>query len=92
MNTDKTETSLEYIKADYLEYNGNKSTTTLYYMFGKNMKITETKEDLHLDNDKSISVYDETKYNKYYQKIEQLIISPFVSYRVEEGTNVTQPE
>ena len=92
MNTDKTDTSLEYIKADYLEYNGNKSTTTLYYMFGKNMKITETKEDLHLDNDKSISVYDETKYNKYYQKIEQLIISPFVSYRVEEGTNVTQPE
>lgn len=92
MNTDKTDTSLEYIKADYLEYNGNKSTTTLYYMFGKNMKITETKEDLHLDNDKSISVYDEAKYNKYYQKIEQLIISPFVSYRVEEGTNVTQPE
>ena len=92
MNTDKTDTSLEYIKADYLEYNGNKSTTTLYYMFGKNMKITETKEDLHLDNDKSISLYDEAKYNKYYQKIEQLIISPFVSYRVEEGTNVTQPE
>ena len=56
------------------------------------MKIIETKEDLHLDNDKSISVYDEEKYNKYYQKIEQLIISPFVSYRVEEGTNVTQPE
>ena len=92
LSTDRTDTELEYIKADYIEYQGNKSTTTLYYLFAKEMKITDVKNDLHLDNNKSISVYDEDKYNEYYQKIEKLTISSGATYRVEEGTEICYPE
>ena len=92
LSTDRTDTELEYIKADYIEYQGNRSTTTLYFLFGKEMKISDVKNDLHLDNDKSISLYDEVKYNEYYQKINNLAISGGATYRVEEGTEISYLE
>lgn len=90
INAQKTEVSLKFIQADYIEYNGNDSMSTLYFVFGKNMKIEDYAGKLHFDNDKVIITSDSDLklFDEYYLKIEKLIISPNASYRVEDGTKL----
>ncbi|MBQ2892349.1 MAG: DUF4097 family beta strand repeat protein [Bacilli bacterium] len=90
INAQKTEVSMKYISADYLEYNGNDSMSTLYFVFGKSLKIEDYAGKLHFDNDKVIITSDSDLklFDEYYSKIEQLIISPNATYRVENGTKI----
>ena len=90
INAQKTEVSFKFIQADYIEYNGNDSMSTLYFVFGKNMKIEDYAGNLHFDNDKVIITSDNDLklFDEYYLKIEKLIISPNASYRVEDGTKL----
>ena len=90
INAQKTEVSFKFVQANYLEYNGNDSMSTLYFVFGKEMKINDLSGDLHFDNDQIIITTDEDRklYNDYYLKIEKLSITPNASYRVEDGTKI----
>lgn len=87
LKTQASETTLKYIKTDYLDYQSNNSKSLLYFVFGKDMIVLDPKGDIVLDNSKEISE-DLVLYSKYEQKIERLNITPSAIFNVNEGVQL----
>lgn len=87
LKTQASETTLKYIKTNYLNYNSNNSKSLLYFVFSKDMIVLDDRGDIVLDNSKSISD-DLALYEKYEQPIERLNITPSAIFNVNEGVKL----
>lgn len=87
LRTESSETTLKYIKANLVDYQSNKSKSLLYFVFGKDMIVQDTKGDILLDN--RIAICDNLElYSKYEQKVERLDIPSTASFNVNEGVQL----
>jgi len=91
IETETIEASVKFIASSNFTYNGVRSKSTLYFVFSTNITMIDAKGELHFDNDKSIlsSDSDITLYDKYYQQVENLIISSNATYRLSSDAKVT---
>ncbi len=87
IETRQTETSIKFIKADNFEYIGMDSMSTLYFVFAKTIEVEDPAGNIHIDNYKEICINDDerTLYDKYYQKVENIVRSNSISYRDSDG-------
>lgn len=83
VQTQSSEATLKFIKANTIKYNANSSTTIMNLVFGKDMVVRDGRGDIVFDNNKDICKDDELAlYDKYYQKIERLDITPSANFNV----------
>ena len=87
LRTQSSETTLKYIKTDFLDYQSNNSKSILYFVFGKDMIVQDPRGNILLDNSKDICD-DLELYSKYEQKIERLDIPSTASFKVNEGVQL----
>ncbi len=87
LKTQASETTLKYVKTNYLNYNANNSKSLLYFVFSKDMIVLDERGDIVLDNSQTISDNLEL-YKKYEQPIERLNITPSAIFNVNEGVKL----
>lgn len=87
LKTQSSETTLKYIKTNFLDYQSNNSKSLLYFVFGKDMIVKDPKGNILLDNSKEICDNLEL-YSKYEQKVERLDIPSTASFKVNEGVQL----
>ena len=87
LQTQLSETTLKYVKTEYLTYNSNNSKSLLYFVYGKDMIVLDPKGEIILDN--SITISDDlVLYEQYKMKIERLNISPSAAVNVDKGVEI----